>query len=183
MKKPQYPPVVVVDESDNEIGTAPLSEVWKNGLYHRIVSIYVFDENKRILLQRRSAQVKMYPSYWDQAAGGHVDEGSTYDEAALNELAEELGIFNIPLQQMGTFRTNNILSDGRIINQFERVYIVTVSHLKKLKINTNEVMEVKWFSPEEIKDLVLHHSEELTPGLLIGLHQFFPEITPKNTNS
>jgi len=44
MKKPQYPPVVVVEESDNEIGTAPLSEVWRKGFYHRIVSIYVFDE-------------------------------------------------------------------------------------------------------------------------------------------
>lgn len=63
-----YPPVVVVDENDNEIGSAPLAEVWKKGLYHRIVSVFVQDDKGRMLLQKRGADAKIYPNCWDQAA-------------------------------------------------------------------------------------------------------------------
>lgn len=120
------PPIVVVDENDNEIGSAMLAEAWEKGLYHRIVSIFVMDYRGRILLQLRGPNVKIYPNCWDQAAGGHVDEGFSYDQAAVNELAEELDIRDVPLKLLGTFRTNNKLDDGRIINQFERVYLAKV---------------------------------------------------------
>jgi len=56
MAQIKYPPVVVVDKEDNEIGTAMLSEVWQKGLYHRIASIYVLDDDGRILLH---SQIQM----------------------------------------------------------------------------------------------------------------------------
>src|ERR1700761_8079350 len=101
-----YPPVVVVDENDNEVGSAMLADVWQKGLYHRVVSIYVLDEQGSMLLQFRTPTVKIYPSCWDPAAGGHVDEGCSYDQAATAELAEELGLRNISLKTLGTLRPN-----------------------------------------------------------------------------
>ncbi len=50
----KYPPVIVVDENDHEIGSAMLAEVWQKGLYHRGVSIFVLDDQGRMLLQLRS---------------------------------------------------------------------------------------------------------------------------------
>lgn len=60
----KYPPVIVVDEHDNEIGSTMLAEVWAKGLYHRIVSVFVQDEAGRLLLQLRAAHVKMFPGCW-----------------------------------------------------------------------------------------------------------------------
>jgi isopentenyl-diphosphate delta-isomerase type 1 len=171
-----YPPVIVVDENDHEIGTAPLAEVWQKGLYHRIVSIFVQDDQGCILLQLRSPEVKIYPGCWDQAAGGHVDEGQTYEQAAMNEIAEELGLHDVTLTVLGTFRSNNKLDDGRIINQFERVYIARIRHNVVLRPEANEVSKLQWFTPAELKIEIAKHPETFTPGLLYGLREYFPAL-------
>jgi isopentenyl-diphosphate delta-isomerase len=170
----KYPPVVVVDENDTEIGTAPLAEVWQKGLYHRIASIFIEDEHGRMLLQLRSPAVKLYPRCWDQAAGGHVDEGQSYDQAASNEIAEELGLHNAALTPLGTFKSNNVLEDGRIINQFECMYLARISHDALLKLELEEVSEVRWFTPAELKAEIAQHPQKFTPGLLYGLREYFP---------
>lgn len=170
----KFPPVVVVDENDNEVGSAALSDVWQRGLYHRIVSIFVEDSRGRMLLQLRGPGVKIYPNCWDQAAGGHVDAGSNYDQTAANELAEELGLHDIALSPLGTFRSNETLKDGRIINQFERTYVARVPHNISLKLELEEVSKVQWFAPAELKSHIAQHPEMFTPGLLYALRKYFP---------
>lgn len=172
----KYPPVIVVDEHDNEIGSAMLAEVWAKGLYHRIVSVFVQDETGRLLLQLRAAHVKMFPGCWDPAAGGHVDLGSSYEQAATDELTEEIGVqvAASTLRELGTFRTNTTLEDGRIVNQFERVYLARVPQATEFKLEPDEVRELKWFTPDELRTEIAAHPERFTPGLLEGLRRYFP---------
>lgn len=175
MTNKKYPPVVVVDENDNEIGTAMLSEIWQKGLYHRIVAVFVFDEQGRMLLQLRGLNVKAYPICWDQAADGHVDEGQSYEDAAANELEEELGLKDITLTVMGTHRTND--KDGeRIVNQFERVYKVEVPHDIQLKPELSELAELRWFTSKELKQLITKKPDTFTTGLLYDINRYFPEF-------
>jgi isopentenyldiphosphate isomerase len=164
-----------VDENDNEIGVAMLPEVWQKGLYHRIVAVFVFDDRGRMLLQLRGPDVKAYPNHWDQAAGGHVDEGQSYQDAAMNELAEELGLEGITLAVMGTHRTND--KDGeRIVNQFERVYKAEIHHDTTLKPELSELTELRWFTSEEFKQLRTDQPDTFTPGLLYDMDYYFPEF-------
>jgi isopentenyl-diphosphate delta-isomerase len=170
-----YPPVVIVDEHDDEIGTAMLAEVWQQGLYHRIVSVFVQDDQGRMLLQLRSPNVAVYPNCWDQAAGGHVDEGQTYDQTAYNELLEETGIEGVEFAVLGTFRSNNKEGD-RIINQFERVYLAHVPHDVALCPEAEEVSSLQWFTPEELKRQIAERPETFTSGLLYCLNHYFPNL-------
>lgn len=170
-----YPPVVIVDQNDNEIGTAMLGEVWQKGLYHRIVSVFVQDEQGRMLLRLRSPNVAVYPNCWDQAAGGHVDAGQTYDQAALAELSEEIGIKNVKLTALGTFRTN-IKEGDRIINQFERSYLAQVPHDITLQPEAKEVSGLRWFTPEELKQEIAEQPKLFTPGLLHCLNLYFSDL-------
>ncbi len=177
----KYPPVIVVDEHDNEIGSAMVAEVWAKGLYHRIVSVFVQDEAGRLLLQLRAAHAKMFPGCWDPAAGGHVDLGSSYEQAATDELIEEIGVrvAASDLKELGTFRTNTTLEDGRIINQFERVYLAHILQSTELKLAPDEVRELKWFTPDELHREIAAHPEQFTPGLLEGLARYFPNFSNK----
>lgn len=168
-----YPPVVVVDENDNEVGSAMLAEVWQKGLYHRIASIFVEDEQGRMLLQRRGPNVKVYSNCWDQAAGGHVDEGYTYEQTAANELAEEIGLHDVELTTITTYRFNTKEGD-RIINQFVRVFLAHVPSDTPLQPQAEEVSKLRWFTPAELKDIVAGHPEMFTPGFLHELREFFP---------
>lgn len=167
-----YPPVVVVDENDHEVGTAMLEEAWQKGLYHRVSAVHVQDDRGRLLLQLRSPQVKIYPGRWDQAAGGHVDEGYSYKQTAIKELAEEVGIHNVELQPVGTFYIHERLSEGRINNQFERVYVVRIPHDTPLKPQLDEVSELRWFTGAELKDQLSANREQFTPGLLYILQNY-----------
>jgi isopentenyldiphosphate isomerase len=174
----KYPPVVVVDEYDNEIGAALTGEVWKKGLYHRVASVFIIDERGRMLLQFRGPDVKAYPNRWDQAAGGHVDAGQTYESTATEEAAEELGLHNLRLATLGTYRSNNQEGD-QIINQFERVFSTQIASDTPLKRQTAELDDLQWFTPPELKALIAKQPDGFTPGLLYDLQHYFPEFYPK----
>jgi len=171
----QYPPVVVVDENDNEIGSAMLDEVLAKGLYHRIVSIFVQDESGNILLQLRGSNVKVFPNCWDQAAGGHVDVGYSYEQTANNEAEEELGLVNIRLEVLGTHRANT--PDGnRIINEFERAFLVRIPRDTILTLQAGEITSLRWFEPAELRSNIAVHPEKFTPGLRYCLKKYFPNV-------
>ena len=171
-----YPPVTVVDENDREVGSAMLADVWRQGLYHRIVSVFLLDDKGRMLLQLRDPHAKIYPSCWDQAASGHVDEGFSYDQAATTELEEEVGLRDVTLEVLGTFRANIKLDDGRLVNQFERAYLARVPYDTVLKPELEEVSEVRWFTSAELRTQIAKHPKGFTPGLLHALRLYFPDF-------
>jgi 8-oxo-dGTP diphosphatase len=58
------------------------------------VAAILFQE-KKILLGKRSGNLKLYPDVWD-LIGGHCETGETPEQALIRELREELGV--IPTQ-------------------------------------------------------------------------------------
>lgn len=105
-----------------------------------------------------------------------MDLGSSYEQAATDELIEESGVqvAASALKLLGTFRTNTTLEDGRIVNQFERVYLARVPQATEFKLELDEVHELKWFTPDELQTEIAAHPERFTPGLLEGLRRYFP---------
>lgn len=90
--------VSIVDESDNVVGQAPRHVMRAQGLLHRVTYVFVFDSSGRLFVQKRTATKDLYPGYYDLAAGGVVCVGESYEQSALREAREELGIENTPLQ-------------------------------------------------------------------------------------
>ncbi|MFD3944004.1 NUDIX hydrolase [Streptomyces sp. NPDC058579] len=86
----------VVDEHDEVIGQAPRGEVYARGLIHRCVFIQARDAEGRIFVHRRTPGKLVYPSMYDMFVGGVVGAGESYDDAALREAEEELGVSGLP---------------------------------------------------------------------------------------
>ncbi|MFI9204547.1 NUDIX hydrolase [Streptomyces sp. NPDC053048] len=86
----------VVDEHDRVTGQAPRGEVYAAGLRHRCVFVQARDARGRIFVHRRTARKLVFPSLYDMFVGGVVGAGETYDEAALREAEEELGVSGLP---------------------------------------------------------------------------------------
>jgi isopentenyldiphosphate isomerase len=82
----------VVDEQDRVVGQARRSEAYARRLRHRCAFILVRDEQGRIFVHRRTATKQVFPSLHDMWVGGVVGAGETYDQAALREAEEELGV-------------------------------------------------------------------------------------------
>lgn len=84
--------LIVVDENDNVLDYLPRNVVHDKKLLHRTISISVYNDKGGILLQKRSANKDSNPGKLANAVGGHVTKGKDYEQAAREELKEELGI-------------------------------------------------------------------------------------------
>ncbi|OEJ29748.1 NUDIX hydrolase [Streptomyces agglomeratus] len=86
----------VVDENDEVVGQAPRGEVYARGLRHRCVFVLARDGEGRYFVHRRTPVKLVFPSMYDMFVGGVVGAGESYDEAALREAEEELGVSGLP---------------------------------------------------------------------------------------
>ncbi len=92
----------IVDDQDRVIGQMARSEVHRQKLLHRAVSIFVFNSRGQLLLQQRSATKDEYPLCYTSSASGHVTAGENYDETAPREMQEELGLTS-PVERLAKF--------------------------------------------------------------------------------
>ncbi len=89
----------IVNEQDEVIGKTSQKDIYDKKLNHRIVHIMVINPKAReIYFQKRSEKKDFLPGYYCTSAGGHVQSGETYEQAAERELHEEIGL-QIPLKR------------------------------------------------------------------------------------
>ncbi|MGW0147795.1 NUDIX hydrolase [Streptomyces sp. NPDC003333] len=86
----------IVDERDRVVGQAPRGEAYARGLRHRCVFIEARDAENRLFVHRRTPTKLVFPSHYDMFVGGVVGAGESYDDAALREAEEELGVSGLP---------------------------------------------------------------------------------------
>jgi isopentenyl-diphosphate delta-isomerase type 1 len=163
--------IQIVDQNDTPIGTATREEAWRDGLYHRLVRIIVEDEDGRLLSQKRSMAKKQYPGCWTDAASGHVDEGESYETAAARELEEEIGVV-APLEYIGKFSFAADSGDKHV-RQFHGVFRAVISGNTSLRLNPDEVSDVKWFDRSELRQAIADHPEQFTPGVAEVISRYY----------
>ncbi|MFJ5060463.1 NUDIX hydrolase [Streptomyces nigra] len=86
----------IVDERDRVVGRAPRGEAYARGLRHRCVFIEARDAEGRLFVHLRTPTKLVFPSHYDMFVGGVVGAGESYDDAALREAEEELGVSGLP---------------------------------------------------------------------------------------
>ncbi len=166
-------PIQIVDKKNNPVGQATKQEAWRNGLIHRIVRISILDETGRLLVQKRSNKKELFPGRWDNSAAGHVDAGETYEQAALRELEEELGLTGLPLVKMGDYYVD-VTDDWRMMKRFTRSYKILVSEpLPIFNLPKDEVVATEWMDIKNVKELVGKQPDLVTDGLEQVVNRFF----------
>ena len=78
--------VILVDENDTQVGLMPKLEAHQKGLLHRAFSVFIFNNNHQLLLQKRA--VSKYPSggLWTNTCCSHPREGEETINAANRRL-------------------------------------------------------------------------------------------------
>ena len=124
--------VIIVDKDNNEVGIVPRSEMRSGRLPHRATYILVFNSRGELFVQKRTQSKDVFPGYYDTAAGGVVLAGERYEQGAMRELEEELGIRDTPLTSLFDFyyedehirlwgRAFSCKYDGKLVLQEEEV--------------------------------------------------------------
>ena len=89
MPEPREEPVNVYDPQGRVVGALPREQAKRSRLAVGAVNVLLVSAKGEVLLQRRPDD-KENGGRWDKTVGGHVDEGETFDEAAVREAGEEL---------------------------------------------------------------------------------------------
>jgi len=95
--------VAIVDERNNVISAVPRREMRAKRLPHRSTYILVFHPQGPLYVQKRTMSKDVFPGYFDPVTGGVVLAGENYEESALRELEEEMGIRAVPLSHLFNF--------------------------------------------------------------------------------
>jgi 8-oxo-dGTP pyrophosphatase MutT (NUDIX family) len=118
----------------------------------------------KILIVRRSRNMRLYPGYWN-GIGGFLDDEKTLEQKTKEELKEELGI-----------RSKDIISlkFGRVFDlvepRYKKVWLIypVLAKIKNDKIKLDwEAEEYRWIKLEEAKKF------KLAPGFQKVLQQLF----------
>lgn len=163
-------PILVVDEMDNPIGSAPMQEVRQQGLIHRIARVMVEDSSGSVLLQKRAEKL-LWPNCWDNSAAGHVDDGEDYLTAAKRELFEEIGVKAEDLEEVGVYYTEGKIGEN-ILKRFNGVFRLVTNDVP-MPVSNDEVTEVRWFTVPEVKEFIRTNPDKVTDGLVEVFERYY----------
>ena len=151
----------------------------KKGLWHRAVYAFIIDDKGNVLLQKRSKNKKLWPNMWDVTVGGHVDSGEFGRQALIRETKEELGIEIDDNDIKYLVGSTSINEQGDIINKhYNECYLITKNiDISEIKIQKEEVSEVKYFSKDELLKRISNNYDGLTDKT--GPWKFLEKILEK----
>ena len=84
----------IVDENDNVVKTIERTPEWNKSRpdIFRAVNIFTITSDNKIVIQQRSKNKSAGALLFDTSVGGIVTSGYSYEDAAVKEMKEELGI-------------------------------------------------------------------------------------------
>ena len=153
----------IVDDKDEVVGRASHAEIYEKFLTHRIAHVLLFNDKGEMALQLRSKHKRFCPQHWVTAVGRHVQSGESYEEAALREMEEEIGI-KIPIKFLRKDEYEDPQREGftKFLGTFKAKYDGA------FEVNPEEVERVEYFSLEVIQQMV-EVGEKFHPELLFLL--------------
>lgn len=141
--------VVLVDEEGTILGTEEKMAAHRKGLLHRAFSIFIFNEEGKMLLQQRATTKYHFGGLWSNSCCSHPRLSESILEAGHRRLQEELG-FDAELKEAFTFlyRAEDIRT--QLIEHELDTVLLGIYNTQSIFFNPKEVKAVKWVSMSEL---------------------------------
>ena len=162
--------VVLVNEQDIEQGIMEKMEAHQKGLLHRAFSVFVFNDNNEMLLQRRALHKYHSAGLWTNTCCSHPRANETIKDAANRRLAEEMGM-GCDLTIKTSFVYKAEFDNGLTEHELDYILIGHSNH--NPQINPEEVAEYKWLSVDAIKKDIELNSSAYTAWFKLAIQKFF----------
>jgi isopentenyl-diphosphate delta-isomerase len=159
--------LTLVDSEDNPIGVATREECHTGkGKMHRALSIFVFNSKGEILLQKRSKEKQLWPSFWTNTCCTHSKNGESVEEVAHRRLEEEMG-FDCGLKEIFSFEYRAKYENVGSENEFD--HVLFGKYDGHVFANPKEVEEWKWVDVKKLRDDLEKNPQDYTPWFKIAL--------------
>ncbi|SEM25282.1 Isopentenyldiphosphate isomerase [Aquimarina amphilecti] len=146
----------ILDKNGEFTGEVRLkSEAHQLGLYHASVHIWLYTNDKKVLLQKRAKNKDTYPSLWDVSVAGHISANESKEDSAIREIEEEIGLSlnKKDLDFIGSYLSEKQPTIKIIDKEYHYIYLVKLTQpIEKLTLQKEEVDDVKLIPIEQIKN-------------------------------
>jgi isopentenyl-diphosphate delta-isomerase len=161
--------VVLINEKDEVLGTMKKIEAHENGFLHRAFSVFLFNEQGEMLLQKRATSKYHSPNQWTNAVCSHPRLNETYLDGAKRRLQEELGI-DVDLD--GKFHFLYKADVGKNLWEHELDHVFTGKYNGEFQLNEDEVSEVRYILMEDLEKEMTEKPTEFTEWFKIILKEY-----------
>lgn len=156
-------PLILVDAEDRELGRLSKAECHDgDGILHRAFSLFVLNDRRELLLQRRAAGKRLWPSYWSNSCCSHPRAGEPMAQAVHRRLFQELGLrahlefvykfeYVAPYRDLGT--------------EHELCWVYVGMSRDVPVINTTEIETWRWIAAADLTHELEHNGDAYTPWL------------------
>ncbi len=103
-------------------------------------------------------QKDCHPGTWDSSASGHLDSGEFYDQAAVRECEEELGL----KADLSAFTQIGKLPASHLTGQ-EFVRIYAIRHEGPFVLHPDEIEAGKWISVQDLDGWLQRMPDDFAP--------------------
>lgn len=160
--------VSLVDEEDNEIGVMEKLQAHEQGLLHRAISVFIFNDQNQLLLQQRAAGKYHSPKLWTNTCCSHPRPGEDLMDAANRRLMEEMNM-KCRLRYQFSFTYKAELDQGLTEHELDHIFFGESNVLPSPE--PSEVMGWKYLSLSEIEKEIENKPEQYTSWFKLMLYK------------
>jgi isopentenyl-diphosphate delta-isomerase len=155
-------------------------EAHRRGLRHPAISVFVFDERGRTLIQKRAAGKYHTPGLWANACCTHPHWGEDMLHCAERRVHEELGL-ELALEPRGEIEYWADVGGGLFEHEVVRLFVVE-GRAEDLvpRPDPAEVEETRWVSLEALRREIAETPAAFTPWLRIYLEEHADKVLPEH---
>lgn len=168
--------VVLVDNTDKELGVMEKMRAHRDAVLHRAFSIFVFNDRGELMLQQRAMHKYHSPGLWTNTCCSHPRQGESLHTATHRRLQEEMG-FDCELEKAFDFQYKSDVGQGLTEHEFDHVFIGEWSG--KPQINPDEVASWKYMKMEDVEKDMLKHPENYTVWFRIAFEEVYKHLKQK----
>lgn len=145
---PENSPREMVEEVDRGgavLRLATRREMREKRLWHRSVFVAVVSNDGELLVHRRADSKDVWPGWWDAAIGGVCAPGEAWHDAAVRELAEEVGVEGAEVEFIATGAYRD--ADVALV---AAVFVCRTDG--PFRFADGEVTEAHWVRPDDLTE-------------------------------
>jgi isopentenyl-diphosphate Delta-isomerase len=165
--------IILVDSRDKVLGYEDKTKSHAGeGILHRAFTVFIFNPERALLIQKRSPLKPLWPLFWDSSCASHPRQGETYSGAIKRRLKEELGI-RCRTVILGKFQYQERFENFGAENELCSVAIGT--YTGEVKPDPQEIAEWKWADIDGLQRDIAERPGGYTPWFKLALKKF-PEL-------
>ena len=169
--------IVLVDEQDKEVGLMEKMEVHRKALLHRAFSVFIFNSQGEMMLQRRALGKYHSGGLWTNSCCSHPYPSETIVDAAKRRLFQEMG-FTSDVKPIFHFIYKAALDNDLTEYEYDHVLIGHYDGL--VEINPDEVGDYCFRTMHDIKNELMSNPKKYTAWFHIAFPMLYDFLEKGN---